>query len=56
MRTLFNPFKGMYYGTWKENPKQKLVSAFRKSVWKRFFQNVKYEIIDVPKYRRKQKK
>lgn len=64
--TLFNPFSGMYYGKWKDGKQSKrpngasfhyskfdvISSAFRLSIWRIFFQNLKYEFIDRPKWKK----
>jgi hypothetical protein len=46
MTTLFNPLRGQHYGPWR------LAHAFRRSVWRVFFQNLRYELIDKWRWRR----
>lgn len=53
--TLFNPFNGMYDGSYRQNWKTKVLAAFRYKVWRIFFQNLRYEFIDRPRWRNKDK-
>lgn len=51
--TLFNPFMGEYYGSFKQDPIKKIKSAFKRKVWGSFFVNCRYEFILRPYYARK---
>ncbi len=50
--TLFNPFGGVYYGTWKEGVWRKIRAAFCLTVWRAWFKNLRYELIDRPRYKK----
>ncbi len=49
--TLFNPFRGHYYGHWGDGVKRKVAAAFRWNVWWQFAQNLHYEFVLRPRWR-----